>query len=152
MTLKIRVMPSCWFILSRFDNTLLYEYFLTSLITVPFIYNYRIFTRVDGTLVSIRDARFFHVFGTSKIYLDLTWQRQYLENDLSRVTSVTRNRGDGISFPMSHSPGMSTTATEKSVPNNLIRDSNAWSRVLPDVTNMENIHKHFELVISDDTV
>ncbi len=47
---KLRVMPNSWFILSR--N----------------------FVRVDGVVVKIRENRFFHAFGTDRVYLEVTWK------------------------------------------------------------------------------
>lgn len=47
---KLRVMPHCWFLLSR------------------------MFLRVDGVLVRIRDNRFFHRFGTNTVHLEVTWK------------------------------------------------------------------------------
>ena len=47
---KLRVMPHCWFLLSR------------------------MFLRVDGVLLRIRDNRFFHRFGTDQVHLEVTWK------------------------------------------------------------------------------
>ena len=47
---KLRVMPHCWFLLSR------------------------MFLRVDGVLLRIRDSRFFHKFGTDAVHLEVTWK------------------------------------------------------------------------------
>ena len=54
---KIRVMPSCWYILSRF------------------------FVRVDGSIVRIRDVRMFHRFGDNKINMEVSWKEQDLSVD-----------------------------------------------------------------------
>jgi type 2A phosphatase activator TIP41 len=47
---KLRVMPSCWFVLSRE------------------------FLRVDGALLRIRDTRLFHRFGDDRVHAELTWR------------------------------------------------------------------------------
>ena len=47
---KLRVMPNCFFILSR--N----------------------FVRVDSVVVKIRESRFFHAFGEDKVHLEVTWK------------------------------------------------------------------------------
>lgn len=47
---KLRVMPHCWFLLSR------------------------MFLRVDGVLLRIRDNRFFHRFGTDEVHLEVAWK------------------------------------------------------------------------------
>jgi TIP41-like family len=47
---KLRVMPHCWFLLSR------------------------MFLRVDGVLLRIRDNRFFHKFGSDVVHLEVTWK------------------------------------------------------------------------------
>lgn len=52
---KLRVMPICWFILSRF------------------------FVRVDNVIVRIRDTRLFHRFGDNSVHMEISWR----EADLS---------------------------------------------------------------------
>lgn len=58
---KIRVMPSCWYILSRF------------------------FVRVDGSIVRIRDTRMFHRFGDSRIHMEVSWKEQDLSTDRTSI-------------------------------------------------------------------
>ena len=50
LTVKIRVMPKCFYVLMRF------------------------FLRVDNVIVRCRDARFFHKFGDDKVFRDVTWR------------------------------------------------------------------------------
>lgn len=57
---KLRVMPSCWFILSRF------------------------FVRVDGTIVRIRDTRLFHRFGDKAVHMEISWREHNLSVDQSK--------------------------------------------------------------------
>jgi TIP41-like family len=57
---KLRVMPICWFILSRF------------------------FVRVDGVIVRIRDTRIFHRFGENKVHMEITWREADLAENSSK--------------------------------------------------------------------
>ena len=57
---KLRVMPGCWFILSRF------------------------FVRVDGAIVRIRDTRLFHRFGSTSVSMEVTWKEQDLTVDYGK--------------------------------------------------------------------
>jgi TIP41-like family len=57
---KLRVMPICWFILSRF------------------------FVRVDGVIVRIRDTRIFHRFGENKVHMEVTWREADLAENGSK--------------------------------------------------------------------
>ena len=126
---------------------------------IPFKKN-RVFTRVDGSVVTIRDARFFHSFDSKKVYLDLLWQQQNMTSSptipMEDSPGARSVHGDKSRFPMgARSP--STVGSKKGVgsvapsqpapPPNQVRDPNAWSRILPDVTEAEKVHKHFELTI-----
>lgn len=53
---KMRVMPECWFVLAR------------------------LFTRVDGGRIVMRETRLFHEFGTGFVAMELTW-RQNLQSE-----------------------------------------------------------------------
>ena len=55
--IKIRVMPACWYIL------------------------YRVFVRVDGLVVKLRDTRLFHKFHTNEIHVDITLKELAINND-----------------------------------------------------------------------
>lgn len=48
---KIRVMPTCWFVLGR------------------------LFVRVDGTELLLRESRIFHKFQSDVVFLDVTWRQ-----------------------------------------------------------------------------
>ena len=50
-------MPSCWYIL------------------------YRVFVRVDGLVVKLRDTRLFHKFQTNEIHIDITLKELSINND-----------------------------------------------------------------------
>jgi TIP41-like family len=54
---KLRVMPSCWFVLSRF------------------------FVRVDGAIIRIRDTRLFHRFGDAAVHMEISWREYNLSAD-----------------------------------------------------------------------
>lgn len=49
--IKVRVMPTCWYVLSR------------------------LYVRVDGTELLLRESRIFHKFRTNAVYLDVTWRQ-----------------------------------------------------------------------------
>jgi type 2A phosphatase activator TIP41 len=55
--IKIRVMPACWYVL------------------------YRVFVRVDGLVVKLRDTRLFHKFQTNEIHVDITLKELPINND-----------------------------------------------------------------------
>lgn len=57
---KLRVMPSCWFVLSRF------------------------FVRVDGAIIRIRDTRLFHRFGDTAVHMEISWREHDLSADLGK--------------------------------------------------------------------
>ena len=57
---KLRVMPICWFILSRF------------------------FVRVDGVIVRIRDTRIFHRFGENMVHMEITWREADLAENVRK--------------------------------------------------------------------
>ena len=73
---KLRVMPTCWYVLSRF------------------------FVRVDGTIVRIRDTRLFHRFGDKSVHMEITWKECNLRSDSGKesmdqilTNTVLRNPG-----------------------------------------------------------
>ncbi len=47
---KLRVMPSCWFLMAR------------------------MFLRIDGVIVRIRESRYYHAFGEAQVHLEVTWK------------------------------------------------------------------------------
>jgi type 2A phosphatase activator TIP41 len=47
---KLRVMPQCWFLLAR------------------------MFLRIDGVIVRIRESRYFHCFGAAQVHLEVLWK------------------------------------------------------------------------------
>ena len=116
----------------------------------------RLFTRVDGSVVSIRDYRFFHAFGTSKIYLDVLWQSQKVDLPplAESLVGSQHTTGEVSRFPMTAgdrpSAGLGPTTQmtgHANVPSSQSRDPNVWSRVLPDVTIASGVEKHFELTL-----
>lgn len=115
----------------------------------------RVFTRVDGSSVSIRDTRLFHCFGTNNVFMDILWQQKHIEpsNSTDSIGALQTSSAEGAPrFPL----GPSTAAARDTrssfgapfnIPPNQIRDPNAWSRVLPDVTVIDGIHKNFEIIL-----
>jgi hypothetical protein len=47
---KLRVMPACWFLLAR------------------------LFVRIDGVIVRIRETRYYHRFGDAAVHVEVTWK------------------------------------------------------------------------------
>ena len=66
LTVKIRVMPKCFYILMRF------------------------FLRVDNVIVRCRDVRFFHKFGDGKVFREIVW-REIPWRDLSKFNLPIEN-------------------------------------------------------------
>jgi hypothetical protein len=74
MDAKIRVMPTCWFILSKF------------------------FVRIDHVVVRCRETRLFHKFdniaedGSLIINMDVTWREKNLQNEGPASSNIMRSR------------------------------------------------------------
>lgn len=108
--LKVRVMPRCWFVLSR------------------------LFTRVDGGRLLLRETRLFHEFGKDEIVMELTW-KQCLETHFNVVQPT--DLGAPASFPGGSRmpprppvpPGVATAVG--SVSTSQLRDSNTMSALMP---------------------
>ena len=123
---KIRVMPSCWFLLLR------------------------LFMRVDNTETRIRSYRYFHSFGSNKIDVDICWQEDkasrlkvYIDNENSMKQIDTFRR-----FSTGASASSSGSAAE-SIPNasdlNLLRDSNRLSQIMTVVNEAEGFDKAYAI-------
>ena len=98
---KLRVMPHCWFLLSR------------------------MFLRVDGVMLRIRDNRFFHRFGTDSVHLEVSWKESKL------ALKVDNGGGDGGDSP-------STPAAAPGylhVDGSSMRDINKLASIVPVVAN-----------------
>ncbi len=93
------------------------------------------------------------------MYLDVLWQSQDMRGESVPDNNVMVGGFQETSrFPLGNGDGAAVFRNVPhvddfirqpiaAVPPNKIRDPNAWSRVLPDVTNANNIHKHFELLL-----
>ncbi len=75
MDAKIRVMPTCWFILIKF------------------------YVRIDHVVVRCRETRLFHKFGNCRsdddaviINMDVTWREKSLQNEGSGNSNIMRTR------------------------------------------------------------
>ena len=56
LSVKIRVMPKCWFVLLR------------------------LYLRIDGGVIRVRDTRLYHTFESDDyIYMDVTWHEVSFE-------------------------------------------------------------------------
>eukprot|EP00605_Chrysophyceae_sp_TOSAG23-4_P001526 GSChrysophyteH1.ASY1.ANO1.1674.1 assembled CDS len=86
---KLRVMPECWFLLAR------------------------MFLRIDGVVVRIRESRYFHCFGTARVHLEVTWKECSLGDSPTAVP-----------YPV---PSCHINPTD-------LRDSNKLSQVVPVVS------------------
>lgn len=131
---KVRVMPSCWFVLVR------------------------LFLRVDNAETRIRSYRYYHNFDSNKIDLNISWQVGSAEKmkefrDAQLAENTTR-----LQIPTRSSP--STAATPggvfrgvggapdlpaEVVANNFLRDANKLSEILPSVNDIEIIPQNVVL-------
>lgn len=78
---KLRVMPSCWFVLQR------------------------AFLRVDGSILHIRDTRIFHRFGDDIVHMELTWREathETLKSIQERVATESNMPGPMSAFRMNN--------------------------------------------------
>jgi hypothetical protein len=123
--IKIRVMPSCWFILCR------------------------MFRRVDGAVVTIRDTRLYHEFGRDSIFIEIKWQQKDLLPDMEQGmgSDVSTTHPAASRFPMYPQNGGPKSYDSENAANHA-RDVNAWSRLLPDICIVERLHKYYEIQLT----
>jgi len=86
---KLRVMPACWFLLSR------------------------MFLRIDGVLVRLRETRYFHRFGERDVHVEISWKECAI--------SSGRHGAADLPYPLPHCD---------IAPSDL-RDSNKLSQQVP---------------------
>ena len=98
---KLRVMPHCWFLLSR------------------------MFLRVDGVMLRIRDNRFFHRFGTDSVHLEVSWKESKL------ALKVDNGGGDSGDSP----PTAAAAPGYLHVDGSSMRDINKLASIVPVVAN-----------------
>jgi hypothetical protein len=144
-------MPTCWFTLCRSQSSPLFP------LSPHF---FRLFLRIDGSRILIKDTRIFHNFSSDKVFVEISTRQvtpppplvplttelrlQGQESDyqipVSAVTPSSSLQIPGISTPLSRpnpvSPtSPSATASPAFRPLSLtgvqLRDSNFMSRILP---------------------
>jgi len=109
---KLRVMPHCWFILSR------------------------MFLRVDGVMLRIRDSRFFHRFGSDAVHLEVSWKECKL------ALKVDKDKGqEGGELALSAGGGEAKSAQPPPAPpaspghlhidGSALRDINKLAQIVP---------------------
>jgi hypothetical protein len=108
---KLRVMPHCWFLLSR------------------------MFLRVDGVLIRIRDNRFFHRFGTDAVHLEITWKECKLALKVDKAGVIGGEGGDG---EFAASTSISTPPGHLYVDGSSLRDINKLAQIVP-IVNSKNL-------------
>jgi hypothetical protein len=118
---KLRVMPHCWFVLSRF------------------------FLRVDGSVVRVRDARLFHRFGDTQVHMDVAWKEQTLTPRAAPVagadvaataTATAAPTPNGIKLNAPPTPPLSAA---------VLRNPAQLAEILPTVNDHEGVHRTFTL-------
>jgi len=103
---KLRVMPHCWFLLAR------------------------MFLRVDGVLLRIRDSRFFHRFGTDNVHLEVTWKECKLALRIDRGSKEDGGEKEGGE----HARGDSVVSSPNGglfIEGSALRDINKLSQIVP---------------------
>ena len=132
---KVRVMPSCWYVLVR------------------------LFMRVDNAETRIRSYRYFHNFDSDKIDMNVIWQvgdadrmKQIHEAQLaamaSRLQIPVRSPPSTASGVIFRGVGGAPDLPADVIANNFLRDANKLSEVLPSVNDAEIIPHNivFDLV------
>jgi hypothetical protein len=86
-SVKLRVMPSCWFVMSR------------------------MFMRIDGVMLRLRESRYFHSFGSRQVHLEVT----------TKECGTSGDEGVALPYPM---PLCTLDPT-------IMRDANRLSQEVP---------------------
>ena len=118
---KLRVMPHCWFVLSRF------------------------FLRVDGSVARIRDARLFHRFGDSQVHMDVAWKEMALTPRAVPAAAATHAPPPG---PIAAAvPGAIRLNAPPLPPLSaaVLRNPAQLAEILPSINDNEGVHKTFTL-------
>lgn len=139
---RIRVMPSCWFMLTR------------------------MFVRVDGACVRIKETRLFHAFdadcrasdGSIKIHVVVTWKELDLEPPLTSVVKESNTNTTAKTYTTSapsSRPGTSNIVNMGPVVQNnnsgiqhLLRKPQELSEKLPVVNNKYAIPQFYTLALT----
>jgi len=101
---KLRVMPHCWFLLSR------------------------MFLRVDGVMLRIRDNRFFHRFGTDAVHLEVTWKECKLAIKMDKESGGGGGGGGGGGDTEAARPA---EAGHLHIDGSALRDINKLAQIVP---------------------
>ena len=121
---KLRVMPQCWFLLSRF------------------------FLRVDGSVVRIRDTRIFHRFGDNQVHMDVSWKEQSLMSTACVVDGLPPAPSSSPPSVMSGTTApirLNTPPQPSSLSSTVLRNPAQLAEILPFVNNEEGVHRFFVL-------
>ena len=110
---KLRVMPHCWFLLSR------------------------MFLRIDGVMLRIRDNRFFHRFGTNTVHLEVTWKECKIALKLdkgSKDDSPSSQQGQGEEERVAASKQDPCAGAALHIDGSSMRDINKLAAMVPVVS------------------
>ena len=129
---KVRVMPSCWFVLLR------------------------LFLRIDNGETRIRSYRYYHNFESNKIDMNISWQLGTTEKMKQLHDSYLAENASRLHIPAGASSSVSSGVVFRGaggapdlpvdvIVNNFLRDANKLSEVLPSVNEAENIPRDIVL-------
>mmetsp|Transcript_17031 Transcript_17031/g.32060 ORF Transcript_17031/g.32060 Transcript_17031/m.32060 type:complete len:439 (+) Transcript_17031:108-1424(+) len=109
---KVRVMPACWFVLAR------------------------LYSRVDGGRLVMRETRLFHEFGQDRVVMELTW-RQCQESHF-RLQQPKDLGGPPGSLPPTmqrpQPPSLASASSGVGITSSQLRDANIMSTLIPSLT------------------
>lgn len=114
---KVRVMPSCWFILAR------------------------LFLRVDAVETRIRSYRYFHKFGSEKVDVDISWQVGKEERLQELFTAQAIPAFTTVLSRGLHGAPDVPVEIPRPRQQNFFRDANKLSELLGSVNDIERICK-----------
>jgi hypothetical protein len=138
--IKVRVMPSCWFVLLR------------------------TFVRVDGAIIRIRDTRLFHIFGSNHVSMEVQW-READSDACERLVAMSTAAPSHDMAMTKPSPGIHPGLVSISgqvpsqsgivpsvfqnsyVPTINLRDANSLIPLIPEITTEVGLMKNFEFSI-----
>ena len=120
---KLRVMPQCWFLLSRF------------------------FLRVDGSVVRIRDTRIFHRFGDTQIHMDVSWKEQSLVSTTGIQDGLPPVPSSSSSPSLTSSTAgpirLNSPPQPSTLSSSILRNPAQLAEILPFVNKEEGVHRFF---------
>lgn len=114
---KVRVMPACWFVLAR------------------------LFTRVDGGRLIMRETRLFHEFGQDRVVMELTW-RECQESHF-RLQQPKDLGGPPGGLPLAiqrpQPPSLASASSGVGITSSQLRDANVMSTLMPPLSPLIDI-------------